>query len=69
MATSLNSNAICGESVSVAAANGALACASPIFGRYVTLENSSPAQFQFAEVKVMASGERRYSCFSFNYFH
>ena len=69
MATSLNSNAICGESVSVAAANGALACASPIFGRYVTLENSSPAQFQFAEVKVMASGEEPFSGFSISCFH
>lgn len=53
-ASSLAVNTLCGESANTAAANAVVECASPIAARYVTLENSSPAKFQLAEVKVIA---------------
>ena len=57
--TSLEVNTLCGVSATTTLAYGALECDSSLSGRYVTLENSSPAKFQFAEVQVMALGTRK----------
>ena len=50
-------NALCGESAVTTAPNANVECASPIAGRYVTLEDNAPAKFDLAEVKVIESGE------------